>query len=133
MNAAPQGTEAPAPSTGLIRAQATWFIDQQTLARHQTVKGFGQDFLGYLQQLIPQIEQITVCLPEDDVPARVALAAVGEARRRINEPETTRLSGEVERVKRLARSVVALCDHHDTLTGMAMCLACDQPIGGDQA
>ncbi|QOV37510.1 hypothetical protein IM697_03480 [Streptomyces ferrugineus] len=31
-------------------------------------------------------------------------------------------------MKRLARSVVALCDHRDALTGARMCLACDKPI-----
>ncbi|MGC9541560.1 DUF6415 family natural product biosynthesis protein [Streptomyces sp. UG1] len=43
------------------------------------------------------------------------MAGVGEARRRLHEPEAAGLLGEVERVKRLARSVVALCDHHDAL------------------
>ncbi|MFD7278386.1 DUF6415 family natural product biosynthesis protein [Streptomyces sp. NPDC059862] len=133
MNATRDETEAPAPSTGLIRAQATWFIDQRMLPRHQTVKGFSQDFHGYLEQLIPQIEQLADVRPPDDVPAKVALAGVGEARRRLDEAESAGLYGEVERVKRLARSVVAMCDHYDALTGLAMCLACDKPIEAGDA
>ncbi|MGP4084586.1 DUF6415 family natural product biosynthesis protein [Streptomyces sp. KR55] len=121
-------TEAPARSAGLMRAQASWFIDQRSLPRHQTVKGFSQDFHGYLKQLIPQIEQLAENLPPDDVPAKVALAGVAEARRRLEEAEAAGLYGEVERVKRLTRSVMALCDHYDALTGVLMCLACDKPI-----
>ncbi|WP_409470822.1 DUF6415 family natural product biosynthesis protein [Streptomyces sp. HC307] len=121
-------TEAPSPSAGLMRAQASWFIDQRSLPRHQTVKGFSQDFHGCLKQLIPQIERLAETLHPDDVPAKVALAGVGEARRRLEEAEAAGLHGEVERVKRLARSVTALCDHHDSLTGVLMCLACDKPI-----
>ncbi|WP_206306847.1 DUF6415 family natural product biosynthesis protein [Streptomyces sp. F001] len=133
MNATRNETETPALSTGLMRAQASWFLDQRMLPRHQTVKGFGEDFRGYLRQLIPRIEQLADVLPPDDVPAKVALAAVGEARRRLDEAESTGLHGEVERVRRLARSVVALCDHYDALTGVAMCLACDKPIEAGDA
>ncbi|MFD7408435.1 DUF6415 family natural product biosynthesis protein [Streptomyces sp. NPDC059866] len=116
-----------------MRAQATWFLDQRTLLRHQTVKGFGQDFCGYLGQLIPRIGQLADVLPPDDVPARVALAGVGEACRRLGEEGAAGLYGEVERVKRLARSVVARCDHYDALTGLVMCLACDKPIEAGDA
>lgn len=128
MNATRDETEAPASSIVAMRAAAGWFLDQPSLPRHQTVKGFSEDFHGCLVQLIPQIKQLTERLPEDDVPAKVALAGVGEARRRLDEPEADGLHGEVERVKRLARSVVALCDHYDTLKGVTMCLTCDTPI-----
>ncbi|MFC9916276.1 DUF6415 family natural product biosynthesis protein [Streptomyces sp. NPDC127197] len=116
-----------------MRAQATWFLDQRTLPRHQTVKGFAQDFHGYLERLIPQIDLLAEALPPDDVPAKVALSGVGEARRRLEDPEAAGLLGEVDRVRRLARSVVALCDHYDALTGLAMCLACDKPIEAGDA
>ncbi|MFD7407419.1 DUF6415 family natural product biosynthesis protein [Streptomyces sp. NPDC059866] len=128
VNATLGETEAAAPSAGLMRAQASWFIDQRSLPRHQTVKGFSQDFHSYLKQLIPKIEQLAETLPPDDVPAKVALAGVAKARQRLEEAEAAGLHGEVERVKRLARSVMALCDHHDALTGVLMCLACDKPI-----
>ncbi|WP_432042450.1 DUF6415 family natural product biosynthesis protein [Streptomyces cadmiisoli] len=123
----------PASSTGLLRAQASWFIDQRSLPRHQIVKAFDEDFQGQLGRLIPQIEHLCDALPPDDVPAKVALACVGAARQRLKEPEAAGLRGEVERVERLARSVVALCDHYDALTGLAMCLACDKPIESGDA
>ncbi|NEA64725.1 DUF6415 family natural product biosynthesis protein [Streptomyces sp. SID12488] len=47
----------------------------------------------------------------------MAPAGVGEARCRLDEIERAGLTGEFERVKRLARSVVALCGHHQNLTG----------------
>nr|WTB36476.1 hypothetical protein OG781_41940 [Streptomyces sp. NBC_00830] len=30
--------------------------------------------------------------------------------------------------RRLARSLNALCDYYEALTGVRMCLACDKPI-----
>ncbi|MFD7408389.1 DUF6415 family natural product biosynthesis protein [Streptomyces sp. NPDC059866] len=115
-----------------LRAAATWLLDQRTVPRHQSVKLFSQGFHNYLGQLIPRIGQLAEVLPPDDVP-RVALAGVGEARRRLEEPESVGLHGEVDRVRRLARSIVAPCDHFDTLTGLVMCLACDKPIEAGDA
>ncbi|GAB2880689.1 hypothetical protein GCM10027074_56190 [Streptomyces deserti] len=132
MNATRTDTDAPPTSTSAMRAAATWFFDQPTLPRHQSTKLFSQDFHDFLDQLIPRIEKLTAAGPEDDVPAQVALAGVAEARRRMDEPEAAGLRGEVERVKRLARSVVALCDHYDALTGITMCVVCDRVIEGDE-
>ncbi|WP_329343816.1 DUF6415 family natural product biosynthesis protein [Streptomyces sp. NBC_01352] len=124
-------TKVPSPATGTMRAAATWFLDQPTPPPHGSVQGFSQAFRSYLGQLSPWIEQITRTLAEDDVPAQVALTGVGKARRRLGEAERADLNGEMERVRRLARSVLALCDHYDALTGLTMCLACDTPIEGD--
>ncbi len=116
-----------------MRVAATWFLAQTTLPRHQTVKLFGDDFSAHLGQLIPQIERLAEQRAKGDAQAMVALAGVGEARRRLGLAERPGLSGEVERVKRLARSVVALRDHYDALTGVRMCVACDQVIDeGDE-
>jgi hypothetical protein len=46
-------------------------------------------------------------------------AGVGVARRWPDEIERAVLTDEFERVKRLARSVVALCGHHENLAGSA--------------
>ncbi|WP_409472824.1 DUF6415 family natural product biosynthesis protein [Streptomyces sp. HC307] len=134
MNATHDDTEAPTQAPATMRAAATWFLDQPLLPRHGTVKRFSDAFRANVGQLIRDIEQLTGNLPGDDVPAKVALAGVEEARRRLNETERPGLAGEVDRVKRLARSVVALCDHYDALTGVVMCLACDAVIeGGDES
>lgn len=101
-----------------MRAAAGWFLGQASLPRYQTVRLFAQDFTGHLEQLIPQVEQLVTERAEDDAQAMVALAAIREARRRLGLVEQPGLSGEVERVNRLARSVIALRGHYDTLTGM---------------
>ncbi|MFJ5157006.1 DUF6415 family natural product biosynthesis protein [Streptomyces sp. NPDC088353] len=129
MSAAPTSPAGRLPhSTVTMRAAASWFLDQRTLPRHGTVTLFSRDFGRYLGELVEHVAQLAGQRSDDDVPARVALAGVGEARRRLDEPEAAGLSGEVARVKRLARSVVALCDHYEALTGVVMCLACDKPI-----
>ncbi|MFI1030716.1 DUF6415 family natural product biosynthesis protein [Streptomyces sp. NPDC020951] len=120
--------DAPHLTKPSMRAAASWFLSQKTLPRHQTVKLFGDDFKAFLEDLIPQVEQLAAGRGEDDVPAMVALAGIGEARRRLGVAERPGLRGEVERVNRLARSVLALRAHYDALTGAWMCLACDQAI-----
>ncbi|MFJ8191646.1 DUF6415 family natural product biosynthesis protein [Streptomyces sp. NPDC096094] len=125
--------ETDAPATATMRATATWFLAQLTLPRHGVVKSFDHDLRDYLDELIPSIEQLAAA-HSDEAPAKVALASVGEARRRLGVPEAAGLLGEFERVKQLARSVAALCDHYDALTGVVMCLACDLTIAsGDDS
>lgn len=131
-SATPSGNAATIPGTVSMRAEASWFLDQRTLPRHQVVRHIGQDLRRFLHDLIPRLEDLVAGCPDDDVPANVAQAGVAQARHRMAEPE----SGEsprhsVERVKRLARSVVALCDHYDALTGITMCLICDRVIDDD--
>lgn len=134
MNATKPGPDTRPLGITSMRAAATWFLEQRTLPRYQSVQLFSRDFHGFLEQLIPQVEQLARARGEDDAPGKVALAGVAEARRRIEDPESAGLHGEVERVKRLARSVVALCSHHDALTGFTMCLVCDRPIeDGDES
>ena len=107
--------EGVALASPTVPAAASWFIGQASLPRYETVKLFGEDFAGYIEQLIPQIEQLVAARPADDVQAMVAMAAVGEAQRRLCIPERPGLAGEVERVKRLARSVAALRVHYELL------------------
>lgn len=114
-----------------MRAAATWLLDQKSLPGHATLKAYEEDLRKALDDLVPQIEQLAAARPEDDVQGKVALAGVGEARRRLGLPEREGLQGEYERVKRLAMSVIALCDHLDALTGIHMCLLCDKKIDGD--
>ncbi|MEU0585374.1 DUF6415 family natural product biosynthesis protein [Streptomyces sp. NPDC006132] len=114
-----------------MRAQASWFLDQRTLPRHQATRLMERELRAFLEHLIPQIEQLAAQRSEDDVPTNVASAGITEARCRMDEPEAAGLVGEVERVKLLARSVVSLCDHHDALTGITICLLCDHAIGDE--
>ncbi|QOV41595.1 hypothetical protein IM697_00225 [Streptomyces ferrugineus] len=133
MNTAQEEADTYAPNPATMRSAASWFLDQRTLPRHETLKLWHRDLDSFLQRLIPAIEELAASRPPSDVPARVALVGVGKAKRRLHEPEAAGLHGETERAMRLARSVVALCDHHATLTGAVMCLACDKPIKSDEA
>lgn len=122
MNAVDLEADTPSQAqdfTGM-RAAAAWFLGQVSLPRYQTVRLFAQDFTGHLEQLIPKVEQLVAERTEDDGQAMVALVAIGEARRRLGLVEQPGLRGEVERVKRLARSVIALRGHHDALTARTL-------------
>ncbi|WP_330288955.1 DUF6415 family natural product biosynthesis protein [Streptomyces sp. NBC_00576] len=105
-----------AEHTRAMRDSAVRFIDEPSLPRYEDVQRYGHAFHRDLWRLIPRIQQLTGYIREGDVQAKAALAGVGEAHRRLDEIERAGLSGEFERVKRLARSVVALCDHHENLT-----------------
>ncbi|MFF3346642.1 DUF6415 family natural product biosynthesis protein [Streptomyces sp. NPDC002779] len=83
---------------------------------------------GHMQLLIPEIEQAAAGLPADDVPRYCALVSVGEARRKLAARPGLRPYDAVAHVRRLGRSLMALCDHYETLTGVRVCLACDQPL-----
>ncbi|MFI8093890.1 DUF6415 family natural product biosynthesis protein [Streptomyces sp. NPDC086080] len=133
MSVSRQDTETTPAGLGSMRAAASWFIDRPTLPRHGDVTRFALDFHRYLQRLMPHIEELAARLDSDDIPAKAALAGVGEARRRLIEPEAVGLNGEVTRVKRLARSVLVLCDHYDMLIDLAVCRACDRAIGDGQS
>ncbi|MGX9891144.1 DUF6415 family natural product biosynthesis protein [Streptomyces sp. NPDC002276] len=111
--------EAPLlPDIAHMRAGAVAFLAGGVpLPRYEDVQGFAADCQRNLLKLIPEVEQLAGSLPDDDIPAKVAQAGVAEARRRLHEIEAVGLAGEVKRVQRLARSVLALCDHHDSLTG----------------
>lgn len=125
-------TDADGVGTVSMRAAASWFIGQATLPRHGVVARFEHDLRQHLDQLLPAIEELAHGRGSDDATAQAALADVGQARRRLTEPEAAGLTGEVVRVKRIARSVLALCRHHDTLTGVTLCLVCDHAITDGQ-
>ena len=93
-------SEEPALGTASMRAAATWLLDQPAPMGRETVKLFAEDFRRFLWQLIPLIEQLVGPLPKDDAPAQVALAAIGEARRRLAAIDGAGGRGEIERVSR---------------------------------
>ncbi|MEU9334010.1 DUF6415 family natural product biosynthesis protein [Streptomyces sp. NPDC048290] len=122
---------APAPlpsSTGIMRAYASWLLDQTAVPRVATTQRFGRDFHAYVTALVPATEHLARALAPDDIPAALALVSADTARRRLAERPDAVAARDLARVRRLAQSVVALCDHHDALTGVLMCLICDRPI-----
>ncbi|MCX4880811.1 DUF6415 family natural product biosynthesis protein [Streptomyces sp. NBC_00847] len=118
--------------TQALRKAAAEYLALDVLPRYEFIKHHSMRFSGDLWTLIEEIERIESQRPHD-ILVGVAMAGVGEARRRLTLVERAGLMGEHERVKKLARSVIALCDHDETLTGITMCLACDRPIPPEEA
>ncbi|WP_262059648.1 DUF6415 family natural product biosynthesis protein [Streptomyces sp. STR69] len=133
VNAAGVEGKTASVDTEKLRASAKSFLNShQTLPRYETVQHAAHVFYGDLCRLIPEVEKLAERCDKDDVRGQVALVAAEEARRRSTEIERSGLTREFERVQRLARLVVALCDHYETLAGTAMCLVCDRPLGADE-
>ncbi|MGW0917166.1 DUF6415 family natural product biosynthesis protein [Streptomyces sp. NPDC002784] len=83
---------------------------------------------AHLQLIIPEVEQAAERLPADDVPRYCALVSVREARTKLNTGPGVLPHDAVAHVRRLGRSLLALCDHYETLTGVRMCPVCDQAL-----
>lgn len=71
---------------------------------------------GQLELLIPDIEGLVGGRPKN-VAQYCALACAGEARGRLRAEPKAGLSAPVADARRLARSVNALCDHYERLSG----------------
>jgi hypothetical protein len=72
---------------------------------------------GHVMVAVPDVETLAQGLSEDDVPRACALACVGEARMRLNLEPGHGLPAGIAHAQRLARSVNALCDHYENLSG----------------
>ncbi|WP_162468829.1 DUF6415 family natural product biosynthesis protein, partial [Streptomyces adustus] len=81
--------------------------------------------------LITQVEQAATLRPADDVPRYIALACTTKAHNRLRAQPGPGRHDLLVHARRLARALAALCDHHEALAGVAMCLACDQPLHHD--
>jgi hypothetical protein len=83
---------------------------------------------GYMNLLIPEVEKLAGGLPREDVPRYCALACVGEAHGKLRAQPGMGPGADVAYARKLARSLIALCDHFESLTGQVMCVACDRVI-----
>ncbi|MEU4168838.1 DUF6415 family natural product biosynthesis protein [Streptomyces sp. NPDC026665] len=92
------------------------------------VDALTQTLREHMDRLIPEIERWAGRLHRDDVPRYCALACVGEARGKLRASPNSGPGGDLAYARKLARSLTALCDHFETLTGQVMCVACDRPI-----
>ncbi|WP_079064928.1 DUF6415 family natural product biosynthesis protein [Streptomyces olivochromogenes] len=72
---------------------------------------------GHVAVAVPDVETMALALPEDDVPRACALACVGEARMRLSLEPGPGLPAGIAHAQRLARSVNALVDHYENLSG----------------
>ncbi|WP_327434760.1 DUF6415 family natural product biosynthesis protein [Streptomyces sp. NBC_01236] len=83
---------------------------------------------GHMELLIPEVEVAALRLPKDDIPRYCALACIGEARGKLRATPGPGEHRALAYARKLSRSLAALCDHCEALTGVTMCLACDKPI-----
>ncbi|MEV5339969.1 DUF6415 family natural product biosynthesis protein [Streptomyces sp. NPDC052676] len=72
---------------------------------------------AHLMLAIPVVEALADRFPEDDVPSACAYSAVMEARTRLGLEPRRSVAGRGAYAQRLARSVNALCDHYENLSG----------------
>lgn len=74
---------------------------------------------GHLELLLPEVEETAQKLPRASIPRYCALACTGEARERLRTEPSPRFGGPVGHARRLARTLNALADHWEALTGSA--------------
>jgi hypothetical protein len=88
----------------------------------------------HVKALIPEVEKAAHARPDDDVPRYCALACAGEAGLRLN-ARLTAAPTALSLARRLARSLLALCDHYESLAEPMVCVLCDGRIsdGEDSA
>ncbi|MGW7302303.1 hypothetical protein GA0115233_103219 [Streptomyces sp. DI166] len=122
-------TRGPAVDVAAIRASVAEVLPPEATpidgARLDTLSGL---LRSHMSVLIPEVEEAARRLPADDVPRYVALACVTWARGRLTAVPGPLPSDAAAHARRLGRSLLALCDHYETLTGVRMCLVCDQPV-----
>ncbi|MEV0639136.1 DUF6415 family natural product biosynthesis protein [Streptomyces sp. NPDC050619] len=68
---------------------------------------------GHLTLVIPEIEMAEPDLSEDDLPRVCAFFCIGEARLRLRAEPGRTSSARIAHTQRLARSVIALCNHYE--------------------
>ncbi|WP_128380500.1 DUF6415 family natural product biosynthesis protein [Streptomyces cavernae] len=72
---------------------------------------------GHIMVAIPEVEAATEKLPVEDVPRACAITCIREARMRMAYQPGHGLPAGIAHAQQLARSVNALCDHLENLSG----------------
>lgn len=75
---------------------------------------------GHMQVLLPDVGKLAGRQPKDDIPRACALACCGEARMRLRLDDGETTAVRTAAARRLARSVMALCDHYENLGGVTV-------------
>lgn len=73
---------------------------------------------GHIRQLIPEVAAAAAAEPKNSIPRYCALACIGEARNKLRLGDGGTSAIRVSVARKLARSVNALCDHHENLNGV---------------
>ncbi|MFF0139646.1 DUF6415 family natural product biosynthesis protein [Streptomyces sp. NPDC005227] len=83
---------------------------------------------SHMELIVPEIEAKALALDKNDIPRYCALACVGEAHGKLRARAGHGAYAALVFARKLARSLAALCDHYESLTGMPICTACDTAI-----
>lgn len=128
------GTSAPPVDIATMRASVAQVLPPEvTPTDGVTLETLTDTLRRGMQMLIPEVERAAAQLPADDIPRYVALACVREARGKLDARPGLMPFDPTAYVRKLARSLLALCDHYIALTGVRTCVACDQPIRPGEA
>lgn len=92
------------------------------------IDSFTTTLRGHMQLIVPEVESKALALDKEDIPRYCALACVGEANGKLRARAGQGAYAALVFARKLARSLAALCDHYETLTGMPICMACDKSI-----
>lgn len=84
---------------------------------HAEIETLTLQLRGHLELLLPEVEETADRLPRSSIPRYCALACAGEARERLRTGPSSRFGGPTGHARRLARTLNALLDHWETLTG----------------
>lgn len=113
-------TEAP-PDIATMRATVNRLLDPDATPEALPPAATEVDTLtrtmrGQLELLIPDVESLVGGRPKT-VPQYCALACIGEARGKLRAEARPGYEGAVAYGRRLARTLNALCDHYERLSG----------------
>jgi len=113
----PSGTTAPLDTETMRAAARALLADHTELPSDEELDTLTLQLRGHLMLAIPVVEALADRLPEDDAPRVCANVGVMEARTRMSLAPGRTLPARVAHAQRLARSVNALCDHYENLSG----------------
>ncbi|WFB08959.1 DUF6415 family natural product biosynthesis protein [Streptomyces sp. LX-29] len=103
-------------ATKEVRATVAAVLGERAaLPRFEEVEEAVLFLRGHMMLLIPEIEDLSRLRPKDDLVVILALAGVGEARRKLRMSPGPGLVSAVEHAKHLARSCDALLRHYELL------------------
>ncbi len=130
----PEVTSAPPVDIASMRMSVAQVLPPDvTPTDRDTLETLTSMLRGHMQLLVPEIEQAAAGLPDDDVPRYCALLCIREACGKLSALPGLLPYDAVAYARKLGRSLLALCDHYEALTGVRMCVACDQSIRPGEA
>ena len=114
---APELEEVAPPDILTMRASAARALPLVDAPSTDDLATLGETLRGHIRVLIPDVEKRALLHPRNATPRISASAAVGEATRKLRMGDDGTVAIRVSVVQKLARSVVALCNHYEKLSG----------------